>query len=189
MDVQHFNVKVFVADPSAVHMEAFTGIFNSWIQRQVSEGELLVDVADYLHVPAGPGIVLVGHQANYGLDNERNRLGLLYNRKATVEGSNQDRIRQAVRAALTASRRLEQENQLQFSGQELQVMVNDRLLAPNSEESYSALKPDLQAVFDQLYGAGAYTMERQQADPRERLTINVRAAAPASVADLLTRLG
>src|SRR5690349_10028623 len=112
MDVQHFNVKLFAADPGAIHLEAFTAIFNSWIQRQVSEGELLVDVADYQHVPAGPGIVLVGHEANYGLDNERNRLGLLYNRKATVSGSNQDRIRQAVRAALRAASRLEQENQV-----------------------------------------------------------------------------
>ena len=40
-------------------LEPLIPIFHGWIQDQVSE-ELLLDVADYRHVPAGPGVMLIG---------------------------------------------------------------------------------------------------------------------------------
>src|SRR5919108_3097499 len=113
MDVQHVNIKFFVENPEAVDLEAFLTIFNNWIQSHAAE-ELLVDVADYRHVFAGPGVVLIGHEANYSIDNTGNRLGLLYNRKAEVPGTNQERLRQAARAALLAAGRLEKEQNLKF---------------------------------------------------------------------------
>ncbi len=106
MDIGQVNVKFFVENPEAVDLEAFLTIFNNWIQSHATE-ELLVDVADYRHVFAGPGVVLIGHEANYSLDNAGERLGLLYNRKADVPGTNQERLRQAVRAALLAAQRLD----------------------------------------------------------------------------------
>src|SRR5215467_12966631 len=117
MDLQHFNVKLFVDQPETVDLAGFMAVFNSWIQDQVSE-ELLIDVADYRHVHAGPGVVLIGHEANFSLDNAEDRLGLLYNRKAPLPGSNTDRLRQAVRAALLAAQRLSVAPGLKFSGGE-----------------------------------------------------------------------
>ena len=32
--------------------------------------------------PAGPGVMLIGHQADYSVDNTDDRLGVRYNRKA-----------------------------------------------------------------------------------------------------------
>ena len=43
--------------------------------------ELLIDVANYAHVPKGPGVVLIGHGSDYFMDEGEGRLGLLYNRK------------------------------------------------------------------------------------------------------------
>ena len=43
-------------------------------------------MADYRHVPEGPGVMLIGHQANYSVDNTDNRLGVRYNRKEPLEG-------------------------------------------------------------------------------------------------------
>ncbi len=186
MDIEQVNVKFFVENPEAVDLEPFLTIFNNWIQSHATE-ELLVDVADYRHVFAGPGVVLIGHEANYSLDNAGNRLGLLYNRKSDIPGTNQERLRQAVRAALFAAQRLEQEQKLKFNGGEAQVIINDRLTAPNTEETFKALEPDLKAFFNQLYGENNYEFERNS-DPRERLTVNVRAAQPFDVQTLLGNL-
>ena len=185
-DIGQLNVKFFVENPEGVDLEAFLTIFNNWIQTRATE-ELLVDVADYRHVFAGPGVVLIGHEANYSLDNTGNRLGLLYNRKADISGTNQERLRQAAHAALLAAGRLEKEQNLKFSGQEAQVIINDRLIAPNTPETFAALEPDLKVFFNQLYGEDNYELERNS-DPRERLTINVRAARPFDVQTLLGSL-
>lgn len=101
MDFQHVNVKLLVNDPGGVDLEPLIPIFHRWIQGRVFE-ELLLDIADYRHVYAGPGVVLIGHQADYSVDNTDNRLGVRYNRKAPLDGSNQNRLIQAARAALTA---------------------------------------------------------------------------------------
>jgi hypothetical protein len=191
MNIQHLNLKLFLEDSSAVDLEQFIGVFNGWIQRQTSQervtDELLIDVADYRHVFAGPGLLLIGHEANYSLDNTGNRLGLLYNRKAKVDGSVQERLAQAARALLLAAQRLETENGLKFNAQELLLIVNDRLLAPNTEATFTALAPELQTFFDRLY-AGAGCAIDWAPDSRERFTVNVTTTANVDVAALLRNL-
>ena len=108
MQLQHVNVKLLVQNPEEANLEPLIPVFHSWIENQNGD-ELLIDVADYRHVPAGPGIVLIGHEGNYSVDNTDNRLGVRYNRKAAFDGGNQDRLAQAARAALTACQRLEEE--------------------------------------------------------------------------------
>ena len=97
MQLQHINVKLLVKNPAEVDLEPLVPVFHGWIQEQGLE-ELLLDVADYRHVHAGPGVVLIGHQANYSVDNTDERLGIRYNRKAALNGSNDDALRQAMRA-------------------------------------------------------------------------------------------
>ena len=41
----------------------------------------MIDVANYAHVPKGPGVALIGHGTDYFIDEGEGRLGLLYNRK------------------------------------------------------------------------------------------------------------
>ena len=81
--VQHINVKIFVADPSAIDLADAVGVFHRWIKERACP-EMLIDVAEYRHVPAGPGVMLIGHEANYSFDERENRLGLLYNRKEAL---------------------------------------------------------------------------------------------------------
>src|SRR5688572_6362103 len=151
MNVQHINIKLFIENPDQVKLEEYSEVFNTWIQRHVTE-ELLVDVADYLHVHNGPGMILIGHEANYSLDNTAGRLGLLYNRKAQLDGSVQERLVQAAGAVLTAAQLLEEENGVIFSGQEAQIIINDRLIIPNTTETFTALEPEFRTFFDKLYG-------------------------------------
>src|SRR5947209_3539668 len=106
-DMQHINVKIFARE-AAIDLADAIPVFHRWIQESVAE-ELLVDVADYRHVPEGPGVLLVAHEAIYSLDQADGRLGLLYNRKSALNGDDQSRLRQAFGAALAACQRLEEE--------------------------------------------------------------------------------
>jgi hypothetical protein len=186
MNVQHINIKFYLENPEAVNLADYAAIFNTWIQNQRLE-ELLIDVADYLHVHNGPGIMLIGHEADYSLDHRAGRLGLLYNRKEQLKGTTQEKLAQAVQAALTAAQILEKENGLKFNTQEVQVIINDRLLVPNTAETFELLEPDLKAFFDMLYNGAGYTLTHQ-ADPRERFTFNVKAESNFNVESLLKNL-
>jgi hypothetical protein len=186
MDLQHVNVKVFAAEPAAVDLADYSAIFNAWIQAQDME-ELLVDVADYRHVHHGPGMVLIGHEANYSLDESGGRLGLLYNRKARVGGGPAAALRQAIGSALRAARRLENEHGLRFKADELHIVVNDRLLAPNTAATLTALQPALEAVLAALYAGAALSIERDP-EPRERFNLHVSARASLNINDLLQNL-
>ena len=61
MELQKLTVKVFTEKPDSVPLTDFITIFHSWIQ--ASDGAYH-DVADYSHMHAGPGIVLVANEAN-----------------------------------------------------------------------------------------------------------------------------
>lgn len=186
MNLQHINIKFYLENPETVNLAEYGTIFNSWIQGHRLE-ELLVDVADYLHVHHGPGIMLIGHEADYSLDHRAGRLGLLYNRKEQLNGTTLEKLAQAARAALTAAKILEQENGLKFSGSEVQVIVNDRLLVPNTADSFEALEPDLQAFFTALYDGAEYELEHL-VNPRERFTVNVKTGTSFDVETLLKNL-
>ena len=186
MNIQHFNIKFYLENPEAVNLADYATVFNTWIQNQRLE-ELLIDVADYLHVHNGPGIMLIGHEADYSLDNRAGRLGLLYNRKAQLEGTTQVKLAQAASAALTAAQILEKENGLKFNGSELQIFINDRLLAPNTTQTFVALETELKTFFDRLYSGAEYTLTHHT-DPRERFTISVKTETRFDVETLLKNL-
>ena len=68
MELQHLMVRLPVAPPEALELTPFLAVFHRWI-REGCCPELLIDVADYRHVPFGPGVVLVGHEAEYAMEN------------------------------------------------------------------------------------------------------------------------
>jgi hypothetical protein len=175
--IEHVNVKVFARQPVRVNWADLIPVFHRWIQRQVFPEALLIDVADYSVVPAGPGVMLIGHHANISLDNRQNRVGMLYNRKTVMDGSFADKLRHSYEGALAAAHRLEQEpeflGKITFDDSDLELFVNDRLLAPNTQETWNRLRGEIEKVF----GPGA-ALEWNGAG-RELFRVRVRAAAPA----------
>jgi len=190
MQLQHVNVKLLVKNPREVPLEPLIPVFHSWIQAQVFE-ELLLDVADYRHVPGGPGVVLIGHQGNYSVDYTDERLGVRYNRKAIVNGGNQDALHQAMRASLIACQRLETEpsleGKLQFNGQEIEFYVNDRLLAPNRDATREAFHSDFEAFFEKLFRGSEYSLS-YASEPRELFGVSAKSSRTFATADLLANL-
>lgn len=164
-------MKIF-ATRSDINLVEAIPVFHKWIQDKTMP-ELLIDVADYKHVPEGPGVMLIGHDADYSLDETDGRLGLLYNRKVVVEG---DALQQAFSSAHAAVRVLETTEvfagRLEFSTAELEVILNDRLLYPNNEETWTEVTPAFEAFAANLYGAGNYTIERR-GEPRDRIRAGI----------------
>jgi hypothetical protein len=191
MEFQHVNVKLLLARDEQLDLAPLIPIFNTWIQNQAPD-ELLLDIADYRHVPEGPGVVLIGHEGNTSVDNTGGRLGVRYNRKAALDGDNRDRLKQAAVAALTACQRLEAEPQLEgklrFGGQEVVIFVNDRLLAPNLASTEDILGPEFDAFARKLFAGGEYSMSDATANPRSLFTVSLKATRPFSIADLLLNL-
>jgi hypothetical protein len=189
MDLQHVNVKLFV-DGSDDALEPLVPVFHRWIQEKPFE-ELLLDVADYRHVLAGPGVILIGHEADYSLDNTDNRLGVRYNRKTAIEGTNQDRLKQAARAALNAYQKLEAENgvtgKIRFGGKRIQLFINDRFLAPNNQETRAAFEPDLKSFARTLFSGADYSAS-YESDPRRLFGVTLESANAISAGQLLSNL-
>jgi hypothetical protein len=192
VDLHKVAVKFFATDPSAVRLDEFIPVFHRWIQKHAVEG-MLIDVADYGHLPQGPGVVLVAHEADYSIDSSEGPFGLLYNRKISTTGRLSDRIAAAFKAALGACVKLETEpefqGRLKFRAGEALVVANDRLNAPNTEEGFQALRSDLAAALSKVYPSN-FDIKRVSHDDRERLTIQVSSREPVpDVASLLAHLG
>ena len=188
IDLQKINIKFFIAEPSLVSLDPFIGIFNAWIQ--ASDGDYY-DLADYSHVPAGPGVVLVAHDANISIDNNENRLGLLYNRKRPLAGDNGEKLATAFTAALAYCRRIEEEPLLQgrirFRGEEALVTINDRLSAPNNDETFTALRREIETIARRLFGPAEFIVEKEP-DPQRRFAVRIRAAGAVDTKTLTENL-
>jgi len=190
MELQRLGVKLFVEDSSSLEIRSFIPIFHSWIQKQVVEGHLLIDIHDYSHVHRGPGILLVAHEGNFSMDQAEDRLGLFYYRKQPSNGSLRDHIQTIFRTALAACQLLEQESELagiQFKTDEVLVVANDRLFAPNTPETFQQLQPVFSEFFEQLFDGSEFTL-KHQADPKERFSLAVQSTHSMDTQTLFERL-
>lgn len=174
--LQHVNVKFFLNNGDALNLTDAVNVFHSWIQQQ-SLDDLLIDVADYRHVPSGPGVILVGHNAHYAFDHAEGRWGILYNRKTVVDADAVAQIGQAIAVGLDVCRKLAAEEAFQgkidLVTDSMQVMINDRLLGENSEEGCQALEPQVKEALSKAFGEQDYELEPVN-DRRKRLTFNVK---------------
>ncbi len=194
IELQHINVKLLLKDSETLDqgrdLDPIIPVFHSWIQQQAFD-ELLLDVADYRHVQAGPGVLIIGHEADYSLDNTDNRLGVRYNRKAVLAGTNPDRLAQATLAALVAAESIQSDTRtngkLYFNGHDIEIFVNDRALAPNTAATREALGTEFRTFSEQLFGGSEYSLSFGD-DPRRLLAVSLRATRAFAVGELMENL-
>jgi hypothetical protein len=194
MDAHKLQLKLYATPESAraVGSEALIPVFHRWIKDRVLP-ELTIDVANYGHVPEGPGVVLIGHGADYFMDEGEGRLGLLHNRKRSGPAAG-ERLSDLARRTLHAAALLEKEpalgGKLAFATNEMLFRINDRLAAPNTDATFAALKGELEALGKQLF-AGAFELQRV-GEPKDLFAVRFKSAAGATstpVAMLLERAG
>ncbi len=187
MDPQRITAKLLLADATGLDLETLIPVFHSWIQRSAIDG-LLIDVADYKHVPDGPGIMLIGDQADYALDIGEGGPGFQVAWKRGLEGDLTDRIRRVVGALLTAAEVLAGESSLSSAADlrtdTLLVRIADRLDAPNTPETLAAIGPAITDALAPILGFDARLDQR--GDSRRPFTVTVDISG-GSVAELRER--
>ena len=170
MELYKIGVKIFIANPQVVDIHDFIPVFHRWIQEQKIDGHQLIDVHDYSHVANGPGILLVAHEGNFSMDQEGGRLGLFYYRKRELSGGLEANLKTVLNTALQACKLLESDPKLKgikFRTDEVLVIANDRLLAPNDAASRAKFEPVIAKAL------GKAKLAPQAADPRDRLAFVV----------------
>lgn len=188
MELQKLSVKWFLEQPNSVPLTDFIDIFHGWIQ--ATDG-VYHDVADYSHMHAGPGIVLVANDANVSIDESDYRRGLLYSRKSPLGGSNQEKLRAVLRSGLENFSKLAREPKLggnfKLLGDEAVIAINDRLTWPNTDESFAAVAPEIEAVAKHLFGGAEINLEREP-DERRKFAVRIKASRWFAVDELLRQL-
>jgi hypothetical protein len=191
MNAHKLQLKIYLTPESARSLdpEALIPVFHRWIKQRLLP-ELTIDVANYGHVPQGPGVVLIGHGSDYFLDEGEGRPGLLHNRKRAGLPPG-DRLADLARRTLHAASLLEKDlaltGKIRFATNELLFRVNDRLAAPNGDATFATLRPELEALCKTLF-AGPFELARE-GGPRELFAVRVKSPASAPLATLLERAG
>jgi hypothetical protein len=184
--LQRIGLKLFLDDDAALDPRTLVPVFHRWIQTRALDLQL-IDVADYTHVHEGPSVVLVAHEGNLVLDLSDGRMGLQYYRKQTVEGPLSSRLASLCRLVVSTAIRLEADpvlkDRARFRGDELEFVSNDRLAAPNDEETFGAMSAALGPLAQRLYPDVPVSLSRNP-DPRERLIVHVKAPQRVPLATL-----
>ncbi len=165
-------------------------VFHRWVREHSIANELLIDVADYKHVVDGPGVLLVGHEADYGLALVDDRLELSYTRKRDVGDTLAGVFHTLFAQSLNAASLLESAPELaglRVHTDKADIAILDRLHFANSDAGANAIGQVLKDVLAAVYSDGA-TLQRLANDPRQPLTVQVSAPGAGSSAALAARL-
>jgi hypothetical protein len=192
MTPKRISAKFYLSpDPSAdVDLDPFIGLFHRMIQNQSAPG-LLIDVADYIHVPDGPGVILIGHDVDYGMDLTEGQAGLLATRKRIEEGSLTDLLEQTVGMALGAIQAIAADGEagVAFATNACRIQLLDRLVSPNTDQAFSEAKGAFEALASKLYSGAVDKVARVGADDaRGALGAEIVASEDVSIDTLIARL-
>ncbi len=189
MGPKRISVKFFTTrSESGVELEPFIPLFHRFIQQASVEG-LLFDVADYAHVPTGPGVVLIGHEVDYGIDSSGGRTGLLTVRKRAGDLPLAELLVDTLRKALGVVQAIEEDGsaKIQFALDRVEIQILDRLFAGNDAAGYEVVEGEVESVASRLFGRA--TLSLAATDARKPLTIEVVASEAADAKTLLDRVG
>ena len=187
---KRLSVRYFLSGFTDLELEKVTPVFQRWIQRQTVEG-MLIDAADYRHVIDGPGILLIGDEADYAVNISSGRPGVQYIRKRQMPDTLPEALRTAFRLTLLAGQKLQAERTLGnpvVDTTTAEVMFLDRLKTPNTPEIFAALKDEIELFVNELYAGAAARVELSHPDPRECLAIQIIAENPPDADTLIERL-
>ena len=178
--LERICAKLYAPEPS-VPDSAFVSVFHDWIRRRVIGGVLL-DVADYTHVPDGPGVVLVGHEFTYSLDRSDGRFGLLVQRRLSTGVDAEEAIAMTLQTLFSAAEQLEghrtTRGAIKFDRTTFRIESNDRLRASNDMDGLSVLRRASEVAITRIYPDAVARVNLVYDDPRNRLAVTV-AFAPA----------
>ena len=154
MELQKFGIKLFLDSNGSYSSKDFIPVFHSWIQDKIVADNLVIDVADYSHIPDGPGIMLIAHEGHFSLDQENLKPGIMYMRKTELKGSFKVRFKKVLSTVIEAADRLHNNNinkKIHFINNSFRFIANDRLYAENTIENQTLYKNSIKKVLNEIY--------------------------------------
>jgi rhodanese-related sulfurtransferase len=163
-------------------LEPAIDVFHRFIQQGLVEG-LILDVADYRHVQQGPGVLLVGHDIDYGI----NHAGLTVTRKRATDDAGAQFL-DLLRMGLGAVEAIAYDGALKVSLSPYSLCVSafDRRIP--RDELAEGLLADVTPAVTKVYGTDAVVRIVNGVDPRRAPRLEVTAPEEA-VGNVLERLG
>jgi hypothetical protein len=189
MESQRYAFKLFAEPAANVPSHDLVLFFHRVIQDRLLD-ETTVDVTDYSHVPNGPGVMLICHEAHYSMDRGEGLLGLKCATKRGATGDARARLRRVIGKTLRAAAALEKHEilggRLRFDTKSALFSIEDRLVAPPTDESFAAIAPALGEQIQALWGATPALARTGTAKECFQVRISVPDAPP--LADIASRL-
>jgi len=175
MELQKFGIKLYLTTNSSFDTKDFIPVFHNWIQDKIIEDHLLIDVADYSHIPDGPGIMLIAHEGHFSLDQENRQPGIMYMRKTEIAGSFKERFNMVLSTVVKAANHLSDNDvgkQVDFKPNLFRFITNDRLYAENTADNQDLYKQKIQKSLDDKYPGHQFEFG-DVSDENERLAFTV----------------
>jgi hypothetical protein len=185
MDLQRIHIKILSDAPQELKLEPFITIFSRW-RADKSHPAGWVDLADYAHVPRGAGVVLAGYHANIAFDMAGPAPGVLYVSRNGLTGDLAARIRSAFASCCELSQKLIAEKEfprdVKLRTDSIELRFPDRLITPDTPATDAALRPAVEAVVSELFGAHSAKLARDAAgDSAYGFSIRAASAEPLDV--------
>ena len=109
----------------------------------------------------------------------------------SIDANSQEKLRAVLEQALTSCQRLEADpslaGNLTFRGDEVMVLVNDRLRAPNTAETLEELQADLRAIGAQLFGSTELALQHMD-NPDDRFSVRLESPVELKIDELLANV-
>lgn len=174
-DLVRIGAKLYAENPEVIDLESYIPLFHGWIQQRVLDG-VPIDVADYAHVPDGPGVMLIAHEADRSLDLGAGRPGALYQRKREGSGTPAERFAASIAAADRLADDLSADPLgagVRFGRDEILIVVTDRLSAANDDAALAELAPAIEEALAATRPGRTATLTRVTEDPLGPLRVRV----------------
>lgn len=190
MESQRYVLEIDLKDPVTAQSSDFILFFHRLIQDSALP-ETCIDVADYTHVPDGPGVMLITHEAHYSIGPVAGRHRLRCALKRGALGDTASRIRRAAEKLLRVGRLLESHEpfagELHLATASLRLSIEDRLLAPNTSHTFETIAPILASVVHHVWGERP--LLSRTGGPKEPFQVQITLPVAPSIDQLLARLG
>ena len=154
MKLQKFGIKLYLKTNGNFDSKDFIPMFHNWIQNKVVPNHLLIDVADYSHIPDGPGVMLIAHEGHFSLDQENHQPGIMYMRKSEFGGDFKERFINVLLITIQAANHLcnnKINNEVDFIHNSFRFIANDRRVAENTLENQKLYQEEVQKALTALY--------------------------------------
>ena len=185
MDLQKFGIKLYLNTNGIFNSKDFIPEFHNWIQGKVVSNHLLIDVADYSHIPDGPGVMLVAHEGHFSLDQENLQPGIMYMRKTEMEGSFKERFIKVLSTTIQAANLLCDNNinqEIDIIKNSFRFISNDRRVAENTLENQNYYQDEVQKALVEKYPESNVYYEDSSSE-NERLAFTVNLSKDINILD------